>query len=90
MDYTYISFKIEARKREPKIMTDEKLEFYKGYVKGLNKKDLLSVYKQDVSDYAINNYEASKREDDTKSAYEYQAEFFKKLVEIDEEELLSR
>lgn len=90
MAYTYISFKIEARKREPKIMTDKNLDFYKGYVKGLSKKDLLAVYKQDVSDYAINNYEASKREDDTKSAYKYQAEFFKKLVEIDEEELLSR
>lgn len=69
-------------------MTNKNLDFYKEYVKRLNKKDLLAVYKQDVSDYAINNYEASKHEADTK--YEYQAKFFKKLVEIDEEELLSR
>lgn len=71
-------------------MTNKNLDFYKEYVKRLSKKDLLAVYKQDVSDYAINNYEASKREDDTKSTYEYQAKFFKELVEIDEEELLSR
>ena len=71
-------------------MTDEKLEFYKKYVKGLRKKDLLAVYKKHVSDYVINNYEASKREDDTKSMYECQAEFLNKLVEIDEKELLSR
>ena len=90
MVYTYISFKIEARKREPKIMTDKILDFYKGYVKGLRKKDLLAVYKKNVSDYAINNYEASKREDDTKSIYEQQANFLKELVEIDEKELLSR
>lgn len=90
MAYTYISFKIEARKREPKIMTDEKLELYKGYVKGLRKKDLLAVYKKTLSYYVINNYEASKREDDTKSTYECEAEFFNKLVEIDEEEILSR
>lgn len=90
MAYTYISFKIEARKREPKIMTDEILDFYKEYVKGLSKKDLLAVYKKNVSDYAINNYETSKREDDTKSIYECQAEFLNKLVEIDEEEILSR
>ena len=90
MAYTYISFKIEARKREPKIMTDEILDFYKEYVKGLNKKDLLAVYKKNVSDYVINNYEASKREDDTKSMYECQADFFQELIEIDEKEILSR